>query len=65
VRKSVSSTPEQQAIHLVTHYNCSAVWRLQGEFVKVSETDPGDLTVAAMSRIVLETAGLYASELCA
>jgi transposase len=50
---------------VVTLYNWRKAWRLQGEVVPASEKDPDGWGAADKFTVVLETAGLNATELSA
>ena len=52
-------------IHVVTLYNWRKAWRLQGEVVPASEKDPEGWGATDKFTVVLETAGLNATELSA
>ena len=54
---------EELGIHIVTLYNWRKPWRLQGEEVPASEKDPDGWCAADKFTVVLETAGLNATEL--
>ena len=64
-RQSVVQISADQGIHIVTLYNWRKAWRLQGEAVPASEKDPDGLSAAVKLTVVLETAGLNATELTA
>ena len=49
-------------IHIVTFYNCRKARRLQAEAVLASEKDPDGLSAADKFTVLLETAGLNATE---
>jgi transposase-like protein len=52
-------------IHVVTLYNWRKTWRLQREVVPASEKDPEGWGATDKFTVVLETAGLNATELSA
>ena len=52
-------------IHIVTLYNWRKAWRLQGEVVPASEKEPEGWSAADKFTVVLEAAGLNATELSA
>ena len=52
-------------IHVVTLYNWRKTWRLQGEVVPASEKEPEGWGATDKFTVVLETAGLNATELSA
>ena len=62
-RQSVAQISAELGIHIVTLYNWRKVWRLQGEVVPASEKDPDGWSAADKFTVVLETAGLNATEL--
>ena len=64
-RQSVARISEELGIHVVTLYNWRKVWRLQGEVVPASEKEPEGWSTADKFTVVLETAGLNATELSA
>ena len=53
------------AIHVATLYNWRNNWRLQGEVVPASGKDPEGWSATDKFTVVLETAGLNATELSA
>ena len=63
MRQSVARISEELGIHVVTLYNWRKTWRLQGEVVPASEKDPDGWSDADKFTVVLETAGLNATEL--
>ena len=65
MRQSVSQISAELGIHVVTLYNWRKAWRLQGEVVPASEKDPDGWSAADKFTVVLETAGLNATELSA
>ena len=64
-RQSVARISEELGIHVVTLYNWRKAWRLQGEVVPASEKEPEGWSAADKFTVVLETAGLNATELSA
>ena len=62
-RQSVAQISAELGIHVVTLYNWRKTWRLQGEVVPASEKDPEGWGAADKFTVVLETAGLNATEL--
>ena len=65
MRQSVAQISAELGIHVVTLYNWRKAWRLQGEVVPASEKDPDGWSAADKFTVVLETAGLNATELSA
>jgi transposase-like protein len=65
MRQSVARISEELGIHVVTLYNWRKAWRLQGEVVPASEKDPEGWGATDKFTVVLETAGLNATELSA
>ena len=65
MRQSVAQISAELGIHVVTLYNWRKAWRLQGEVVPASEKDPEGWSAADKFTVVLETAGLNATELSA
>jgi transposase len=63
MRQSVARISEELGIHIVTLYNWRKTWRLQGEVVSASEKDPEGWSAADKFKVVLESAGLNATEL--
>ena len=63
--QSVSQISAELGIHVVTLYNWRKSWRLQGEVVPASEKDPEGWGATDKFTVVLETAGLNATELSA
>jgi transposase-like protein len=63
MRQSVSQISAELGIHVVTLYNWRKAWRLQGEVVPASEKEPEGWNAADKFTVVLETAGLNATEL--
>ena len=64
-RQSVARISAELGIHVVTLYNWRKAWRLQGEVVPASEKDPEGWGATDKFTVVLETAGLNATELSA
>jgi transposase len=64
-RQSVSQISAELGIHVVTLYNWRKTWRLQGDVVPASEKDPEGWGATDKFTVVLETAGLNATELSA
>ena len=64
-RQSVAQISAELGIHVVTLYNWRKAWRLQEEVVLASEKDPDGWSAADKFKVVLETAGLNATELSA
>jgi len=62
-RQSVSEISQQLGIHVITPYKWRKAWRLQGEVVPASQKDPDGWSATNKFTVVLETAGLNASEL--
>ena len=62
MRQSVSMISEELDIHVVTLYNLRKPWRLKGEVVPASEKDPDGWSAADKLIVVLDTAGLNATE---
>jgi transposase-like protein len=62
-RQSVAQISAELGIHVVTLYNWRKTWRLQGEVVPASEKDPEGWGATDKFTVVLETAGLNATEL--
>ncbi|MFN5119049.1 MAG: IS3 family transposase, partial [Cyanobacteriota bacterium] len=56
---------QELGIHVITLYKWRKVWRLQGEVVPASQKDPEGWGPADKFTVVLETAGLNATELSA
>ncbi len=65
MRQSVAQISAELGIHVVTLYNWKKAWRLQGEVVPASEKDPEGWGATDKFTVVLETAGLNATELSA
>ena len=64
-RQSVAQISAELGIHVVTLYNWRKTWRIQGEVVPASEKDPEGWGSTDKFTVVLETAGLDATELSA
>ena len=64
-RQSVARISEELGIHVMTLYKWRKTWRLQGEVVPASEKEPEGWSAADKFTVVLETAGLNATELSA
>ena len=64
-RQSVAQISAELGIHVVTLYNWRKAWRLQGEVVPASEKEPEGWSAADRFTVVIETAGLNATELSA
>ncbi len=64
-RQSVVRISEELGIHVITLYKWRKSWRLQGEVVPASEKDPEGWSATDKFKVVLETAGLNATELSA
>jgi transposase-like protein len=64
-RQSVARISEELGIHVVTLYNWRKTWRSQGEVVPASEKEPEGWSATDKFTVVLETAGLNATELSA
>ena len=64
-RQSVAQISAELGIHVVTLYNWRKTWRLQGEVVPATEKEPEGWSAADKFTVVMETAGLNATELSA
>jgi transposase len=64
-RQSVAQISAELGIHVVTLYNWRKTWRLQGEMVPASQKDAEGWGSTDKFTVVLETAGLNATELSA
>ena len=64
-RQSVARISEQLGIHVITLYKWRKAWRLQGEVVPASDKAPEVWSATDKFTVVLETAGLNATELSA
>jgi transposase-like protein len=62
-RQSVAEISQEIGIHVITLYKWRKAWRLQGEVVPASQKDPEGWGPADKFTVVLETAGLNATEL--
>ena len=63
--QTVAQISAELGIHIVTLYNWRKTWRLQGAVVPASEKDPEGWGATDKFTVVLETAGLNATELSA
>ena len=64
-RQSVARISEELGIHVITLYKWRKTRRLQGEVVPASEKEPDGWSAADKFTVVLETAGMNATELSA
>jgi len=64
-RQSVAEISKELGIHVISLYKWRKAWRLQGEVVPASHKDPEGWGPADKFTMVLETAGLNATELAA
>ena len=64
-RQSVAHISAELGIHVASLYNWRKTWRLQGEVVPASEKEPEGWDSTDKFTVVLETAGLNATELSA
>jgi len=64
-RQSVAQISAELGIHVVILYNWRKAWRLQGKVVPASETESEGWSAGDKFTVVLETAGLNASEFSA
>jgi len=62
-RQSVVEIARELGIHAITLYKWRKAWRLQGEVVPASEKEAESWSAADKFTVVLETAGLNATEL--
>ena len=62
-RQSVVEIARELGIHAITLYKWRKAWRLQGEVVPASEKEAERWSAADKFTVVLETAGLNATEL--
>ena len=62
-RQSVTQISKELGIHIATLYAWRKAWRLQGEVVPASEKAPEGWSSADKFTVVLESAGLNATEL--
>ena len=65
MRQNVARISEELGIHVMTLCKWRKTWRLQGEVVPASEKEPEGWSAADKFTVVLETAGLNATELSA
>ena len=64
-RQSMAQISAELGIHVASLYNWRKAWRLQGEVVPASEMEPEGWDSTDKFTVVLETAGLNATELSA
>ena len=64
-RQSVAEIAQELGIHVITLYKWRKAWRLQGEVVPATQKEPEGWNAADKFTVVLETAGLNATELSA
>ena len=64
-RQIVAQISAELGIHVASLYNWRKAWRLQGEVVPASEKEPEGWDSTDKFTVVLETAGLNATELSA
>jgi transposase-like protein len=64
-RQSVTEIAQELGIHVITLYKWRKAWRLQGEVVPATQKDPEGWSAADKFTVVLESAGLNATELSA
>ena len=62
-RQSVAQISKELGIHIATLYAWRKAWRMQGEVVPASEKAPETCSTADKFTVVLESAGLNATEL--
>ena len=62
-RQSVARISEKTVIHIATLYAWRKGWLLEGEVVPASQKDPEGWSTADKFTVVLEAAGLNATEL--
>jgi len=62
-RQSVVEISSELGIHVITLYKWRKAWRLQGEVVPASQKDPEGWGPTDKFTVVLESAGLNATEL--
>ena len=62
-RQNVVDIAQELGIHAITLYKWRKAWRLQGEVVPASEKEAESWSAADKFTVVLETAGLNATEL--
>ena len=65
LRQSVTQISAELGMHVASLYNWMKTWRLQGEVVPASEKHPEGWGATDKFTVVLETAGLNATELSA
>ncbi|WP_231605113.1 helix-turn-helix domain-containing protein [Synechococcus sp. CBW1006] len=65
MRQSVAQISAELGIHVITLYKWRKTWRLQGELVPASDKVTDGWSAADKLTVVLETAGLNATELSA
>lgn len=61
--QKVARISSELGIHVITLYRWRKAWRLQGEVVPASQKNPEGWSAADNFTVVLETAGLNATEL--
>jgi len=64
-RQRVAEDAQELGIHVITIYKWRKAWRLQGEVVPATQKDPEGWGTTDKFTVVLETAGLNATELAA
>ena len=64
-RQSVARISEELGIHVMTLYKWRKAWRLQVKVVPSSEKEPEGWSAADKFTLVLESAGLNATEISA
>ena len=64
-RQNAARISEELAIHMMTLHKWRKTWRLPGEGVPSSEREPEGWSAAQKFTMVLESAGLNATELSA
>ena len=62
-RQSVTEIAQELGIHVITLYKWRKAWRLQGEVVPATQKEPEGWNAADKFTVVLETAGMNATEL--
>jgi transposase-like protein len=62
-RQSVAEIAQELGIHVITLYKWRKAWRLQGEVVPATQKGPEGWNAADKFTVVLETAGMNATEL--
>jgi uncharacterized small protein (DUF1192 family) len=62
-RQSVAEIAQELGIHVITLYIWRKAWRLQGEVVPATQKEPEGWKAAGKFTVVLENAGLNATEL--